>query len=128
MSDKTVRWDDIKRKIWLKQTFERVKMKLKDTFEFVKGILTGAILWCKNHPVKAASIASSAAYVVGKFAKIYVTHAESVRRDRDFYDPRTGRHTKARRNVKPWESAEIDRRYNQGEPYSQILRDLGLAR
>ena len=53
-------------------------------------------------------------------------HEDKVHRERDFYDPRVGKTTRASRKLKSYELNEIERRYNRGESYQSILFDMGL--
>ena len=115
--EKTVRWDEIKHKVWLKNTWNKVKDKA-----------ARAGNWILEHPIEAATLGGVAASIVSKGTKAYCTHAETVRRNRDFYDPRTGRHVYAKRNLKGWEEELIDERYNNGESYVSIFRDLNLMK
>ena len=113
----TVRWDKIKHKIWLKQKWERAKEK---------GRAIGR--WCAEHPLEAITIVGSIAGVTKKASNAYCAHREDVRRRRDFWDPRTGRHSYVRRDLKAWEEEEVDERYNNGESYVKIFRDMNLLK
>ena len=113
----TVRWDKVKRKIWLKQTWEKTKMK---------AVQAGN--WVIENPIAAVTILGTCATLVGKAGRIYTTHAEDVRRRRDFYDPRTGKHTNIKRDLKGWEAEEVDERYNNGESYVKIFRSMNLMK
>lgn len=53
-------------------------------------------------------------------------NSEQRRRNREIYDPRKGRYYLLKRTPKPWEWEEIDYRYESGENYSSILRDMRL--
>lgn len=58
--------------------------------------------------------------------KMRSLNAEQRRRNREIYDPRKGRYYVLKRTPKQWEWEEIDYRYESGENYSSILRDMNL--
>ena len=117
MENKVPRWNDIKRKIWIQNTWNKIKLGAKSTWD-----------WVLEHPMETIAIAGGVAGVTKKACGAYKTHAEDVRRRRDFYDPRTGRHSYVRRDLKGWEEELIDERYNNGESYVSILRDMNLMK
>jgi hypothetical protein len=51
---------------------------------------------------------------------------EEKRRARDYYDPRTGRHWVCKRTPSVKEQIRIENRYEHGESYGSILKDLKL--
>ena len=115
--DKTVRWDEIKRKIWFEQTKARAAAKAKQFGE-----------WVVTNPVATGTSAACIYKGVRSLTKAYSVHREDVRRDTDFYDPRAGKHSYARRKPTRREQVEIDDRYSRGESYTKILYDMGLLR
>lgn len=120
------RWDDIKRKVWLKNEYEKAKDKVKCGAKKVGDAAIGVVNWTKENPFAAAMLAAAGAKIISTGARSYSLHAEGLRRERDFYDPRTGRHTITKRNLRPWESEEVDFRYDNGESYVSIFRDMGI--
>ena len=89
-----------------------------------------ALKWASTHAdeiIVAAAIilpvSTKCAHEINK-AKIY--HEEKIHRTRDIYDPRKGRTYRCKRTPKQWEYDEIDARYDAGENYSHILRDMHL--
>lgn len=84
--------------------------------------------WAKEHPVEVASIIGASATVVSKGYKWSKLHEEKLHRERDFYDARVGKYTRANRKLKGWERDEIEMRYNAGESYNRILGDMGLRK
>lgn len=117
MEDKTVRWDSIKRKIWFQQKVARIKDGAKRFGN-----------WVIENPIAAMTLAGMTAGIVNKASRAYCTHAEDVRRRRDFYDTRTGRHAHIRRDLKAWEQEEVDERFQQGESYVKIFRDMNILK
>ena len=115
--EKTVKWEEVKRKIALKQKVEKAKAKAAKAWE-----------WCLDNPMLAMAGLGAVTSLVSKGARAYNTHAEDVRRRRDFYDTRTGKHVIAKRDLKIWESDVVDERFRGGESYAQIFRDLNIPR
>lgn len=117
----TVRWNDVKRKVWLKNEFNKAKAAVCKAANDVKNFVV-------NNPVESAAIAGAAMTIVSKGTKAYCTHAENVRRETDFYDTRTGTHAHAKRRLKTREQTEIDERFRNGESYISILNDMNLLK
>ena len=113
----TVKWSKIKWKLYFQQKKERAKEKLR-----------GLGRWIAEHPMETLAIAGGAAGVVKKTSNMYCAHREDVRRRRDFWDPRTGRHSIVKRDLKRWEEEEVDERYTNGESYVKIFRDMNLLK
>ena len=113
----TVKWSKVKHKIWLEQKIARGKERMKAVGN-----------WVLEHPMEALAIAGSTGVTVRKVSNMYCAHREDVRRRRDFWDPRTGRHSNIKRDLKPWESEEVDERYQNGESYVKIFRDMKLLK
>lgn len=116
MSEKVL-WNEVKRKVALKQKVEKVKEAGAKAWH-----------WCLENPMPALAVLGSAASIVTKATRAYGVHTENVRRRRDFYDPRTGKHVIAKRDLKIWESDEIDERFRNGESYAHIFRDMNIPR
>ena len=121
MEDKTVYWDDIKRKIWLKNTWEKAKAGVKNTG---KAIVNFAI----TRPAETVAIVGAGATLITKGTRAYAIHSENKRRDCDFYDTRTGRHSKSKRKLTPGEQVMVQGRFNNNEDYASILYDMGLLK
>ena len=117
MEQKTVEWNKIKYKVWAKNEWEKAKAAAKN-----------AVNWTFEHPMEAVALVGAAAGLTNKVGKIYCTRKEVVRRKRDFYDTRTGRHVYAKRNLKPWEEELVDERFKNGESYVSIFRDMNLMK
>lgn len=106
----------------------KIKAKFKEVKDSaVNGIKTTAN-WCVENPLLAATILGSAASLGNKTYKAMKLHDENVRRRRTFYDPRKGRYSETRRDLRAYELDEIDARYDAGESYSHILMDMGLLK
>ena len=114
---KTVRWDEVKRKIWLKNTWAKIKWRAAKVGQ-----------WMVEHPMETIAAAGATAGVAKKLSGAYKVHAEEVRRDRDFYNPRNGHHSKITRKLRPAEQVEVSRRFNNGEDYDSIFFDMGILK
>ena len=104
---------------------EAFKRKVKETWNCaVKTVKkTGAriILWACDNPAQAIGAVTGIGVIATKAAKIHSVNAEDRRRDTDFYDPRTGVHSIARRPLRPSEKVDVINRYKNGESYDEIL-------
>lgn len=116
----TVNFEDFKR--------EGLKRKAKGAIDGVKKKVNQFVDWAMLHPGEAIAILTLGAGVLKKGCGTIESVAENRRRDLDFYDPRTGRHTIAKRRPSARESVEIDRRYRAGESYEEILWTMRLHR
>lgn len=120
---KTVSFEEFKKQAKV----EDFKRGLKEGFDkYVVKPVTGVVKWGAENPMAAISILTITAGVAKKGFSYSKTRAEDNRREKDFYDPRTGRHTKARRKPTRKQRLEIDRRYANKESYETILSDMGL--
>lgn len=106
--------------------------KLNDKVKSIRKTLTDAawkvVNFCIENPIAAALIAGTASSAITQATKAYKDHNEMVRRRRDFFDPRTGRHCFAKRDLDPNEQAYVDARHDNGETYVKILSDMGLLK
>ena len=86
--------------------------------------------WAKLHADEILVASAVVIPVVTKGAheinKAKANREEKIHRERDIYDPRKGRTYRCKRTPKQWEYDEIDARYDAGENYSHILRDMHL--
>ena len=122
--DKIISMNDFK-----KEAFKRkVRDGFKKAVDTVKKPVVKAINWSFEHPTEALGIATGAGIALTKVAKIHSVNAEDRRRTTDFYDPRTGAHSIAKRALRPKEKVEIIERYKAGESYDEILYDKGLLK
>lgn len=102
--------------------------KLKD---FGWSIVNGFIKvfnFCAENPIAAALIAGTATTAIQSGAKAYTAHCEQIRRERDYFDPRTGKHAIAKRKLDAYEQAFVDEQYALGKSYVQILHDMELLK
>lgn len=118
--NKTVDINDFKK--------EAKKREWKEKLEKVKQKANDGVAWVFNHPVESAGIATAVSVVLKKTLSYKQTKAEDRRRDVDFYDTRRGRHAISRRPLTRKEQIEVDRRFEAGESYIQILSDMGLLK
>ena len=106
--------------------FEKAKAKVKELGKKAADTIVKVANWCAENPVAVAFIATSTTAVLKQGTKMYAEHAEMVRRDRDFYDPRLGMHVFARRKLTPKEQVIVEARYKSGESYAKIFYEMGL--
>lgn len=107
---------------------EKVSLKWCNFKNAVGTKVHNACNWVADHPVETSAILGVTATTVSKAYKFAKLHEEKTHRDLDFYDPRNGRYTRAKRKPKNWELDEIEYRYNRGESYNEILRDMNLRK
>ena len=112
---------------------EAFKKKVSDFFQrrldTIKDVLARLIVWLANHPVQAAAMAGIVAGITKRGISHHKVVLEDRRRNRDFYDPRTGDHAVSKRNVKPSERVEIIRRHRDNkESYAEILYSMGMLK
>lgn len=65
---------------------------------------------------------------VSSGARAYAEHREDVRRQTDYYDPRTSEHWFTKRPLSTNEKLELERRYNNGESKGDILDSMRLLK
>lgn len=102
----------------------KVKKAISDAGRTVKNVGH----WCVEHPTEAITIALAGGAVIRKGLSWHQTAMENYRRKVDYYDPRNGRHSIAKHSLSPRQQVEIQRRYNNGESYAEILYDMGLLK
>lgn len=110
------------------------KQKCKDRYNTVKlkaGIKAReAKEFCKNNKEAVIGIAAVSIpgliKLGGKAMNNRKFKMEEKRRDRDYWDPRTGKHWVAKKKVSTKTQLEIERRYKNGEDYGEILNSLNL--
>lgn len=107
---------------------EAFKRNVKEKVETAKKAIARTIIWAYDNPVQAVGAITGLGVIATKAAKIHSVNAEDRRRDTDFYDPRTGVHSIAKRPLKPKEKVEILERYKSGESYAEILYRKGLLK
>lgn len=108
--------------------FGKIKEGFKKAGEKTANGFKAAGQWVSENPMTAMVIAGSIASASTKTYKTIKLHNEDVKRRRTFYDPRKGRYSEARRDLRPWELDEIDARYDHGESYNHILMDMNLLK
>lgn len=125
MEEKIVTMKEFKKQAFFK--------KVKDTASKVgqKVVEAGSkgVEYAIEHPGQTIAALSAFGVAAGKVAKIQETRAEDRRRACDYYDPRTGKWSSAKKRPTPQQSAEIERRYRMNkESYREILYDMGLLK
>jgi hypothetical protein len=108
--------------------FEKFVQAIDEATYDIRCKIKNGVEWVKENPVAASVIAGSIATTSVKVASIVRINDERIRRERDFYDPRTGKHTMAKRKPRGSELDEIEWRYSIGESYNSILRDMNLRK
>ena len=107
----------------------QVDREAKDIYEDVKNKANTAIAWGMQHPGEALAILGLGAGVVKKGTSAWKTRMEDERRRYDFYDPRTGAHSRAKRCMTKEQAVQIERRWREGkESYKEILYSMGLLK
>jgi len=107
---------------------EKCKLKIENGKTWISAKISSAIMWIEDHPTEAIAIGGAIATGTSKAIKVAKLHSDRVHRERDFYDPRLGRYTRARRKPTNDELDYIERRYKNGDSYNSIFRDMGLRR
>ena len=90
--------------------------------------VTKIAIFCTENPITAALFVGVGTTAINSVSKAYCAHAEQVRRDRDYFDPRTGKHAIAKRKLDAYEQAYVDEQYNLGRSYVSILSDMELLK
>lgn len=111
--------DDLKFGDRIKLKFENGKAWCGTKFDSLK-------TWMINHPYEAAGLGTTAVIGTREVVRAVRRHEDKVHRERDFYDPRCGRTTRAKRRPSTYELDEIEFRYRNGESYNEILREMNL--
>lgn len=106
----------------------KIKAKAKEAKDSVVDGVKAVGDWCAENPFLTMAIVGGLASFSSKTYKTVKLHNENVRRRRTFYDPRKGRYSEARRDLRGYELDEIDARYDAGESYNHILMDMGLLK
>ena len=111
---------------------EQIKRKAKEYYnkgkEKAKKAIGDLSCWVENNQALAGLIVVGGGKLIHEAIKYHNSRQEKIHRDRDFYDPRRGTYTQTRRKVSNREALEIERRYQRGESYREILSDMGLVR
>ena len=103
----------------------KIKAKIKEAKDSVVDGVKAVGDWCAENPFLTMAIVGSLASFSSKTIKL---HDEHVRRRRTFYDKRKGKYSEARRDLRADEIDELYARYDEGESYHHILRDMGLLK
>lgn len=117
MAEKKMTTKELEAKIWISNKIEKAKDGLARLGR-----------WAMENPLDAITIGTVVGGGVWKGHRMMNDHKEEVKRQRSFYDRRRGYYVYAKRNLKPYERAQIDARYDNGESYNQILMDMNLIK
>ena len=96
-----------------------------------RGIATCAkstVEFCAEHPIQMAIGASVVTSIVKNSTRAYMTHAEMVRRERDFYDNRAGKHVMIKRSLDPNEQVYVDTQRDLDRSYVDIFNEMNLLK
>lgn len=107
---------------------EAAKRKVKKVVDDAKKTAKNVGRWCVNHPGEAITIGLAAGTTINRGLKWHQTAMENYRRKVDYYDPRTGHHAIAKHPLSPKQQAQIERRYRNGETYTEVLYDMRLLK
>lgn len=124
--EKVVYFDEFKRDAFK----EKVKRKVDEAKEKAKEAAIGIVGFTREHPAEAVAIFTATAAVTKKGLQYKKVKAEDRRRLVDFYDPRCGRHSTAKRPLTRKESLRAQRMYDadKNARWSEILNDMGLLK
>lgn len=106
----------------------KVADKARETKNKVENGLYGIAKFCMENPITATLMLGVTSSAIKHGAKAYRDHNEMIRRRRDFFDPRTGRHCFSKRDLDANEQNYVDARYENGDTYVKILSDMGLLK
>jgi hypothetical protein len=104
-------------KRWWKKTVEKIKETAKKIFK-----------WANENRETAAAVVAIAISTVKSVSRMYVAHCDKIRRDRVFYDPRTGKYCETSRTLTRRERVRAEERHNRGETYQMIFYDMNVLR
>ena len=106
----------------------KIKRKVQKAKEAVKEAGKKMVITAINHPTESLALATGIFAVTKKGLQYKKVKAEDRRRLVDFYDPRSGRHCRAKRPLTRKESLEAQKRYDsdKSERWNAILSDMGL--
>ena len=113
----TVNLKEFKIKSWIKEKVDKGKKAAKAT-----------IKWASENPTLALACLGALTATGNKAYRAARDHHDEVIHERRYYDPRRGKYSTARRNLRNWEKEEIDKRYSNGESYQQILMSMDLLK
>ena len=113
-----VNFNDVKRQI--------LKKKVEDAINGAKNTAKTTVRWVAEHPSETVALVTSGALLMGKLTKYKGIREDRIHRDQDFYDRRACSYSRAKRKPTFAERREIERRYANGERYSDILFDMRL--
>lgn len=109
-----------------------LKERLHDLNTKAKQKAGDMIIWCGEHK---EAVATALPIIIGVTSSVVKTITKKKSRDeirelKDeyIYDRRAGHYIQVRRQPTNSEWIEIDRRYQAGENYSQILMDMRLLK
>lgn len=113
---------------------EDVKMKVKGitskTKEFCQDVVVAGKEFYQDHEKEIKQVAPYviAAVAVGVKKQAAADKRRQAREEREtrFYDPRTGIYSYAKRPLNPKEQMSVERRYRNGESYTEILYSMKL--
>lgn len=107
---------------------EAAKRKVKAVVDGTKRKVDQAVAWGMEHPAEAVAVTGLAIRGIMKVSSVAQTVIEERRRNLEFWDPRTGRYSKIKRQLKPKERQIVIERYQNKEPYDKIFYDMKLLR
>lgn len=114
-NDNTVKWNDVKRKIWFEQTKAKAKYYAHNTVE-----------WVRDNKEFALAAVTATTAVVGKGIAIY-DRCQKRKNERYVYDYSMRTHRKLKHKLTNKDKADINRLVSQGYSYHEAYNILGLV-
>lgn len=106
---------------------ELAKRKIKNGVNKVVDKTKSAVEWGLEHKEIVIPVIVAVGGTAKKAAGAHKVHEEQKERLTRFYDPRKRTYTYTKRIPKNKELLELERRYENGESYREILTDMNLV-
>lgn len=117
MNEKAVKWNKIKRQIWIKQSLGKAKLKVGDAWEWI----------VDNKEFALASVTAVSA-LIGKGIKLY-DRAQERKNRKYVYDYSMRTHRKLKRGpLTTKQKIEINRLREMGYSYHDIYNMMGIVK
>ena len=107
---------------------EARKRKLMRFVDKAKETGTRGLNWALDHPLETLGGITALAGVGKKALSMNKVKTEERRRETEFYNPRTGMYAKTRRPLTSKEKEYAERRFKNGESWTEIFSDMKLLK
>lgn len=107
------------------------KDRVKSLWLKAKAAASKTTSWVKDHPYETIGLATAGAAIIKETTKLgskIAQHCEDKDRENRIWDPSLGDWWELRRQLKPIEKLELEKRLARGETRGEILRSMGLLR